>query len=226
MRTLLFLSIIVFCTAASAAPPQKLTLQYDMSRNGTALAEVVETLEHDGKTYNISSETRGKGLYALLGVLKRSSRGTVTPHGLRPLEFRDQRGARPATIARFDWAKHSLTQERDGKSESLDLPASAQDTLSMIYSFSFSPPSGKEVLVTRADGRGLAEFRFTVAGAETLTTPVGEMQTVHLSKQKDGPDDKSTDVWFASGKNFLPVRVLVVDKDGTRMDQMLTHLPE
>ncbi len=82
MRTLAFLFLSAACTVALAAPPRKLTLQYDLSRNGTSLAEVVETLEHDGKTYAITSETTGKGLLAALGTVKRSSRGRITKQGL------------------------------------------------------------------------------------------------------------------------------------------------
>jgi hypothetical protein len=41
---------------------------------------------------------------------------------------------------------------------------------------------------------------------------------------RDGPDDKSTDIWFATERDFIPVRVLVVDKDGTRADQIVTRI--
>jgi len=77
----------------------------------------------------------------------------------------------------------------------------------------------------RADGRGLTPFRFTVVGTEKLATPAGEMQTLHIAKLRDGPEDKSTE---HSGspreRDFLPVRVLVVEKDGTSSDQVLTRI--
>jgi hypothetical protein len=50
------------------------------------------------------------------------------------------------------------------------------------------------------------------------------MQTLHIAKVPDGPDDKSTDIWFAAERDFLPVRALVVEKDGTRSDQMITRI--
>jgi hypothetical protein len=40
----------------------------------------------------------------------------------------------------------------------------------------------------------------------------------------DGPDDKSTDIWFAAERDFLPVRALVIEKDGTRSDQLITRI--
>ena len=126
--------------------------------------------------------------------------------------------------AHFDWVARSVTQEKNGKSETLKMPADAQDPLSLAYSFAFVPPKGKEYDVTRADGRGLTPFRFTVVGNEKLATPAGEMQTLHIAKVPDGPEDKSTDIWFAAERDFLPVRVLVVEKDGTRTDQLVTRI--
>jgi hypothetical protein len=80
--------------------------------------------------------------------------------------------------------------------------------------------------VTRADGRGLASFRFTIVGTEKLATPVGELQTLRVAKVPDGPEDKATDIWFVVERDFLPVRVLVVDKDGTRADQVVTRISD
>jgi hypothetical protein len=40
----------------------------------------------------------------------------------------------------------------------------------------------------------------------------------------DGPGDRATDIWFATERDHLPVRALVVDKDGTRADQVLARI--
>jgi hypothetical protein len=218
------LALALWASAAQAAPPERITLTYELKRNGTVHVDVLETLEHDGRTYAITSEGRGRGILALFGVLKRTSRGHITPQGLRPDEFRDQRPGGWAVSAKFDWDARSVTQEKNGKSETLKMPADAQDPLSLAYSFAFVPPKGKQYDVTRADGRGLTPFRFTVVGSEKLATPAGEMQTLHIAKLLDGPEDKATDIWFAADRDFLPVRVLVVDTDGTRSDQVVTRI--
>jgi hypothetical protein len=219
-----FAAIALWAAAAQAAPPERVTLSYEMRRNGSVLGDVVETLEHDGRTYAITSELKGRGILALFGTLKRTSRGRVTAEGLRPDEFRDQRGASWVVSAKFDWIAHSVTQERKGKSETLKVQGTVQDPLSLAYSFAFAPPKAKEYDVTRADGRGLSQFRFTVVGNEMLATPAGEMQTLRVAKVRDGPEDKSTDIWFAAERDFLPVRVLIVDNDGTRADQIVTRI--
>jgi len=216
-------ALALWTGAAQAVPPERITLTYELKRN-SLVVDVSETLEHDGRTYVITSEGKGRGILALFGVLKRTSRGRITPQGLRPDEFRDERPGGWTVSAKFDWDARSVTQEKNGKSETLKMPATAQDPLSLAYSFAFVPPKGKEYDVMRADGRGLTPFRFTVVGIEKLATPAGEMQTLHIAKLRDGPEDKSTDIWFAAERDFLPVRVLVVETDGTRSDQILTHI--
>jgi hypothetical protein len=227
------LASAVVCLSAGvciAQPPHKVSLVYDVSYNGVVAAELTEVLEHDGKHFSLRSEGRGKGIGALLyrGAAKRSSRGEITREGLRPVEYRDQRGDSPASVARFDWGGKTLTQEHDGKNETTALMPPLQDRLSFLYNFAFQQAPelkpGSEIKITLADGRGLTQFRYDVAGTELLKTPAGELETVHLVKQRDGKDDKGTEIWFASARDYLPVRILVIEKDGARMDQVLTRI--
>jgi hypothetical protein len=216
-------ALFVFA-AAHAGPPEHIKITYELSVKGMA-GDAVETLEHNGKTYTIVSETRGRGILATIGVLnKRTSRGHITPQGLRPDEYRDERPFGWVASAKFDWEARTITQGRKGESETLPLPATAQDPLSLAYTFAFLPPKEKEYDIIRADGRGLTPFRFAVVGNERIPTPLGEMQTLHIAKVRDGPDDKATDIWFATERDFIPVRVLVVDKDGARADQIVTRI--
>src|SRR5258708_33679171 len=127
----------------------------------------------------ITSEGKGRGILALFGVLKRTSRGRITPQGLRPDEFRDERPGGWAVSAKFDWDARSVTQERKGKSETLQMQGTAQDPLSLAYSFAFVPPKGKEYDVTRADWRGLTACRFAVVGTQKLATPA-EIGRAHV----------------------------------------------
>ncbi len=230
MRVLVVVLSLFLAAAAAAQPPHKLALSYDVSYNGVVAAELTELLEHDGKNFTLRSEGRGKGLGALLyrGAAKRYCRGEVTREGLRPLEYRDQRGDKPAAVARFDWAKKILTQEHDGKNETTPMVLPLQDRLSFLYNFAFQATPdlapGRQIKITLTDGKGLTRFEYEVAGREKLKTPAGEIETVHLVKRRENQDDKGTEIWFASDKNYLPARILVTEKDGARIDQVLTHI--
>lgn len=230
IRSLAFFSACIFAGASAAQPPHKVRLTYDLSYNGVLAAELTEVLEHDGRRFSLTSEGRGKGIGALFyrGAARRSVRGEITGAGLRPAEFRDQRGDKPPAVARFDWVKKTLTREHDGKIETTDMVLPLQDRLSFLYNYAFhaSPDlkPGKQIKVTLTDGKGLTRFQYEVAGTETLKTPAGELETVRLVKQRENADDKGTELWFASGRDYLPVRILVVDKDGARVDQALTRI--
>jgi hypothetical protein len=225
---LLVLAIGAFAvTAASAAPPQRVTLHYDVSQNGMTMVEATETLEHDGRSYRIQSEWQGKGLFALSarGKAKRSSQGAIEARGLVPREFRDQRGDGPLGVARFDWTKKVLTRERDGRTETEPLPERAQDRLSFAYGFAFTPPpTSGEFGVHIADARGVSRQRYAVVGRETLKTGAGEFEALKLVKQREPGDDRGTEIWLAPKRDYLPVRVLVIERDGTRLDQLLTRI--
>ena len=230
IKYLILVAACIYAGAGAAQPPHKLSLTYDLSYNGVVAAELTEVLEHDGKSFSLSSEGRGKGIGALLyrGAAKRWCRGEITSAGLRPLEYRDQRGDKPAAVARFDWARKTLTQEHGGKNETTDMVPALQDRLSFLYNYAFqSPPdlqSGKQIKVTLTDGKGLTRFHYDVAGRERLKTPAGELETVRLVKQRENKDDKETEIWFASSRDYLPVRILVIEKNGVRIDQVLTRI--
>jgi hypothetical protein len=136
-------------SAAQAAPPERIKLSYQVNYD-TIRGDVVETLEHDGRRYSITSETTGRGILAALGM-KRTARGRITSDGLRPDEYRDERPFGWVASAKFDWEARSVTQERKGKSETLQMQGTAQDPLSLAYAFAFVPPKGKEYEVIRAD---------------------------------------------------------------------------
>jgi uncharacterized protein DUF3108 len=223
MNRLLLLAAIV-PAAALGAPPRHVIVHYELSYNGFVMADEQQTLEHDGKSYRIVSEGRGRGLFALRGTVTRSSAGAIAPEGLRPTEFRDQRGDRVAT-ARLDWTNRTLTQERQGAKETEPLPENASDRLSFQWTFAFAPPKTAAVEAMVVDGRGApVRYLYSVAGKETLKTALGDLETLHLVKQKEGDDKRGTEVWLDVKRDYIPVRVLVIDKDGARIDQVVTRI--
>ncbi len=223
---LVLAALLGFAFAAAAEPARRVRLQYDVSHNGTVMVEATETLEHDGRRYRIRSEWQGKGLFALArrGSVQRTSEGTVDGAGLLPAEFRDRRGDEPAAVARFDWTRRLLVRERDGRVETEPLPERSQDRLSFVWGFAFAPPSGKEIEAAIADAKGLSHLRYRVTGPERLHTAAGDFETVKLVKQRDGGDSRETEIWLAPKNHYLPLRILVIEKDGTRIDQVITRI--
>jgi hypothetical protein len=207
--SLIALSAAAAAAPAQAAPPQKAEIVYELGRNGMTLAEVTHRLEHDGKAYKLTENVRGKGVLALKGDITRTSEGAVAADGLRPRKFEDKRSGRDTLKADFDPAAKTPTLKQ-------------QDQLSLAWTFAFAPP-GKEVGVSVADGKRVSEYAYQPAGKEKVKTPAGEFDALKFVKKRERPEDKQTEVWIAADRQ-IPVRILIVDKDGTRLDQVAAKI--
>src|SRR3954468_9990295 len=189
---------IATMAAALAAPPNRLEVVYDVSRNGTVLGEVTERLEHGDGKYQLTETTKGRGFLAALGSIKRSSRGTVAASGLRPVGFIDERTGRETARASFDWDAKTLTMQFRGAPEVQPLPPNPQDRLSFLLSLAFVPPGAQPVNMSVADGGSVSKYAFAVVGRERLKIPAGEFDTLKIERVKDSPEDRrSTEIWLA-----------------------------
>jgi hypothetical protein len=222
MRSWCWLLISVAAGAAQAAPPARVEIASQIMRNGYAVAEVVYRLQHDGRTYVLTETWTGKGLFALRGSAKRTSRGLVSAEGLKPLEFADERSGRNTARAQFDWNAKTVTMQYRGEPRSEPLPPHAHDRLAFLFTFAFAPPSpGTKFTFDLLDGRGQSHHVYAVDGRAELKIPAGEFNAIRLAR----PDtDELTEIWLAPELSYLPVRVLAVNKDGTRYDQVATKI--
>jgi hypothetical protein len=201
MRKLFSLLLLSTALGVQAAPAKKVEILYDLMHNGgAAVAEVSVRLEHDGKTYRLQENWKGKGVYALRGEAKRSSRGTIGPEGLRPEEFEEERPRR---------------DPRRGKPE-----AKGQDRLSILWHFAFAPPTRSATIMVY-DGKGQSKHVYEPAGRERVKTPAGDFNALKLVRKDD---DKTAEVWLAQEKGNIPVRVVVSEKDGTRMEMVAARI--
>jgi hypothetical protein len=221
----LLTSALLLAGMAHAAPPQRVEIAYEVLRDGSRLADIVESLEHGDGRYRLVETWRGRGLYALRGRIVRSSRGLVGPAGLQPEEFSDERSGREPSRASFDWKANTLTMQRRGETQTLPIPANAQDRLSFLLALSFAPPLARPASFSVADGGSISRYVFELVGRERIKVPAGEFDALKLARRRDGPEDRrSTEIWLAPSHGHLPVRVVLTEKDGTRIDQQATRI--
>ena len=220
MRNLFFL-LISTAALAHATPPARIEIAYEMTRNDMTMAETREQLEHSSGRYQLTETWSGKGLFALMGTIKRTSRGDITAHGSRPREFTDERTGRETARAWFDWEAKSLTMQYQDPPRVEPLPPNAQDRLSFLLALSFLPGRAQTAGFAIFDGKGQSRHEYRVAGRERLKTPAGEFDTV-VVERTSGND--AARLWLAAELGHLPVRLLVVQKDGTRLDQVAIRI--
>ena len=220
-RLSLLLTSLAFAGAAFAAPPARVQLEWELRKDDSTIAAIVQKLEHGGGRYEIVEAWEGRGLYRLLGHAKRVSRGEVLPAGLRPLEYSDERSGRDPEQARFDWKAKTVTYQYKGPPATIALPAHATDELAGLFCFAFHAPPDP-VLQDVVNGRGVSDRVFRNEGREKYATPAGTFDAVKLVRRKD--NGERAEIWLAADRDYLPVRVLVVDRKGARVDQVLTRI--
>jgi uncharacterized protein DUF3108 len=225
MRGLCSLVISLFAVPALAAPPLRIELEFHLMRNGTRIAEVVERLEQRDGSYELTEQWRGRGVYALLGRAKRVSRGSIGPEGPRPDDYMDERSGRDTQRVRFDWKAGTITRRYKGDPRTEPVPADTQDRLSFLLAFAYLSKSGKPIAFHVADGRGMSHHTYKPNGRERIALPAGEFDTVKVIRKNEGSGDV-TEFWFAANLHYLPIRGVVMEKDGTRFESVLTRISQ
>lgn len=224
MRSWCLLLLSLAAAALHAEPPPRVEVAYELQRNGSTIADVVERLEYANGAYQLTETWKGRGLYALLGSARRVSQGNIVDGMLRPREFFDERSGRDTARAWFDWKAKKLTMQYKGERKVEALYPDGQDRLSFLLALSLLPGKAETASYHVADGKGLSHHRYAVRGKERIRTPAGEFDTVRIERLRDANDKDSAELWLAAGLGYIPVRLLDVEKDGTRYEQLATRV--
>jgi hypothetical protein len=222
----LLISLPVAAAAfAQSAPPPRVEIEYELKRNGRTMAEVVERLVRGNGTYHLTETWRGKGIYALLGRAKRTSEGVLDAQGPKPHEYVDERSGRDTQRVSFDWKANTITRRYKGQTRTDPLPPDTQDRLSFLFALSFLSQKGEPVTLHLADGRGMSRHTYKPNGRERIALPAGEFDTVKLIRKNEG-SGTVTEIWLSASHSFLPVRIVILEEDGTRYEHIATRISQ
>lgn len=219
---------VVFLLIANGAlaAPQQLTAVYRATRNGQPFADVTETFRQEGGRYRLESVTEGIGVYGLFGKRRLVSEGEVTAEGLRPAHFEQQQGDNPkkTVMADFDWNAGTIAMQAKGQTNRAPLAAGTQDLLSYAYQFMFRPPAEDEVLLPVTTGKKMRSYRYRVAERDVaVESAAGKFRAVHLVNAREGGGEEK-ELWLGAEAHYLPVRIVMQDENGARIEQVLTSL--
>ncbi len=229
MRTFLAILGLVFWLppAIAAQVPTHVEMDVSVVAKGIVVGTGRDVFEHDDKTYSVDTQARTVGIARIFKRMdeQRESRGLITPQGLRPLSFRQTRTGKAPNAALFDWDHNELTIDEGGNVEKVPLPASTLDQASLAYAFVFNePPKAARFRVNVTDGRKLQEYELSFEGRERISTELGEIDTLHFRKIQDTDDKRGFEFWLSLAHYRLPVRIRIVEKDGTAFDSTVTKI--
>ncbi len=74
-----------------------------------------------------------------------------------------------------------------------------------------------------ADNGRMRHFEFEIEGRETLSTPLGEIETLKVRRVRDYPR-RDTIFWLAPEYDCLMVRMTQRERNGTRFELLIREL--
>ena len=208
--------------AYAQQPPANLTLKYDVKMNGVTLGEAVHQVRMTKNTYSIIDVEKATGIVGLFtNSITRKSQGTIVNRQFRPTQYSETAKKKTRT-AKMDWATKTATfSVEPGKVESFS--EGMVDRVTFPYQYYLAqkvPPAGlfkQEV----ADVKRVEEQQFKTVGKVTIDTPMGRMDTILVER---AGDSKNMKMWLSPNHQYLPVRVMYIDKKENVFDQVIVEI--
>lgn len=188
---------------------------YQGSGASFMIGEVHHTLDIAEGHYTLKSVTKTTGLASLFKnyLLTQTSRGIAGNKGLQPEVYEEEKttsGSMQKQDSTFDWMAQTVRFSHGAETE---LPADAQDMLSMLYQLSQFSMHGEIVPLTISNGKKLQKYELEIGRQEEIITPLGKVRALHLRKLR--PDgEEGFEIWLGLEYRMLPVKFRHIDRSG------------
>jgi hypothetical protein len=161
------------------------------------------------------------------------SDGELTEQGLQPHLYDEEtrialRAPRHATVT----LDPDVIRLANGKL--VPRPQGVQDAASqfvqLTWLFTLHPQllePGRVITLPLALARHVEPWTYEVVARETLQTPVGEIETVHVKPQRPPRPggDMTAEMWIAPSLQYLPVRITIHTDSENYADLLISRLP-
>tara|TARA_E500000331_G_scaffold358422_2_gene425123 strand:+ start:6335 stop:7051 length:717 start_codon:yes stop_codon:yes gene_type:complete len=220
INILLLLLIITFASSTHGAPPASVKILFEIKMGDLTIGQGIDTLQHDSKSYWLSSKITPRGLASLfLDEVERESSGSISETGLVPERFTEKGNKKKGdSEAHFEWEKKILTLVMREGQQTVALPTDSIDQAVLPYQFSFKTALPEETIINITDGRRLKQYVYERKGDQTLTTPIGILKTAYFKKIVASDTDRQFEFWLSYDHHLLPVKIRFVDKKGNAIE--------
>ena len=187
-----------------------------------------------GSRYQVHLDVSVGPSFAPLLSRRISSEGEITDSGLQPRRYDEEtkvalREARRLTI----WLDADRVRLPAGTE--LPRPDGVQDSASqfvqMTWLFTIQPErlrAGQTLSFPLALPRRVEPWFYDVLETETLLTPAGAVEAVHVKPRRDARQggDLTAEFWVAPSLQYLPVRILIRQDAQSYVDLLIERLPQ
>lgn len=119
----------------------------------------------------------------------------------------------------FNWAQSRVTGSMRGKSFTIGLEKGYLDPLGYQLQLRQDLSAGKTNMVYKVAGKGrFDKAKFSVIGEQRLKTSLGTLETIEATKVRSPDSKRETLMWFAPGQDYLLVKLVQVEPDGTEYE--------
>ncbi|KPF69657.1 hypothetical protein IP84_04505 [beta proteobacterium AAP99] len=194
------------------------------------VAEGRQTFTHDGKTWQIESESNAPD-GGRRNRFAESSEGRFGERGLVPERYGEKRGTRGERATHFQWPKGVLSFS--ARTDQLPLPEGVQDRLSVRWQIGLilqTRPElqreGAQFTVPVASTTELMDWRFTVVGREQITVGNQTVSAWRLQRAADAERvfDQQVSVWLAPSLGWAPVKLRLAGAQGRVVEVVATEV--
>ena len=222
--------------AAAFEWPPSTRLSYTLSGDyrGPVQGQAEVEWLRSGNRYQVRMDVSVGPAFAPLFSRRISSEGEITDAGLQPRRYDEEtrvafREPRHLTI----WLDADRVRLPGGAE--LPRPAGVQDSASqfvqMTWLFTTQPhrlQAGLTVELPLALPRRLEPWLYDVGQTETLLTPAGAVEAVHIKPRRDAGvgGDLTAEFWVAPSLQYLPVRIVVRQSAQSYVDLLIERLPQ
>jgi Protein of unknown function (DUF3108) len=205
-------ALLLASTGVAAADELRpYTATYNGIWRGMTVAVSSLKLEQTGATWTFSSRSEPRGFGKLAsGVFPplQVSVVRVTDQGVRPQSFKSSGGdSGKSIVLNYDWQTRRVTGTYEKTKVDLPLTPQVQDDGSVQLAFMVEILAGRTPpTVQLIDRNSVREYEFSGDGQATISTPMGEVQTVVFKSQKKY-SPRITRFWCAPDRGYIPVKV-------------------
>ncbi len=222
---LLFISSTLY---ASTFPLNPFDATYTVSRDGDEIAAQhlqLKNIDQGNWQYTSTSEATGWIASMFGGMIKEESLFQWS-NGLIVSTYHYERTGKDKNVnLNFDWDAMRVTNTINGDPWKMSIPANTQDKLSVNLALkAHLTQQQTNISIPVADGGKLKTYDFKVIGKENIQTPLGQLQTIKVSRNKRGRKDGQSTLWLAPDLQYLTIRIEKVDKDGELVTATLRTL--
>ena len=224
--------LITACTgmqAQAVKPVDSFVLKLQVTRNGTALGvNTVELKQSKPGVWDFTGAIKGTDGLAMLAGATVNERSVLTaPKG----EWEIYSSSLETKVA---WRRDvkTIALQKDGagylykdhkKSVTIPYQSGLLDQHSVTLALISDLQAGKgPVFKYQTIVKGKIEtYTFRRAGEQTLDTALGRLDTVKIERVRQTANGKSTLIWFAKDKNFLPVKFQELNAKGDMIEMKI-----